>query len=391
MHQKIRQLAEKYHPRVIEIRRQLHAHPELAYQENDTAALVAAELEKLNIPFTTGIARTGIVGLLKGRNPEKQCIALRADMDALPIQEQNQTVYKSQVAGVMHACGHDMHTSNLLGTAMILSELKDKWEGTIKLIFQPSEEKIPSGANAMIQEGVLENPKVEAIYGLHVHPELESGQVGFRPGKFMASTDEIYLTVKGKGGHAAQPSQFISPLIVSAEILLALQDFTDMTIPTVLSFGRIIAEGATNVVPEKAELAGTLRCFDEDLRNRRHKEITDMCMEIAAKHGATIDVNILRGYPVLTNNESLTEKAKMVAQDYLGAENIHDLAIRMGAEDFAFYSQLVPACFYRIGVANKAAGITSAIHTPTFDIDERALLVSMGLTASVVVGRLSAK
>ena len=389
MKQKIQQLSEKYLPRVIEIRRQIHSHPELSYQEHDTAALVAAELTKLNIPFTTGIAGTGVVGLLSGRNPNKKCIALRADMDALPIQEQNQTTYKSKVAGVMHACGHDVHTSNLLGAAMVLSELKNEWEGTVKLIFQPSEEKMPSGANAMIEAGVMNNPKIEAIYGLHVHTELEAGQVGFRSGKFMASADELYLTVRGKGGHAAQPAQFISPLIISAEILLALQRFTDMNVPTVLSFGKIIAEGATNVIPEKAELAGTLRCFDESIRNKIHEEMTTICHDIAAKHGATCDVNILKGYPVLTNNEELTARAKKVAQDYLGAENIHDLPIRMGAEDFAYYSQLAPACFYRIGVANKEKGITSAIHTATFDIDERALLTSIGLTSEIALDSLS--
>ena len=389
MKQKIQQLAEKYLPRVIEIRRQIHSHPELSYQEHDTAALVAAELTKLNIPFTTGIAGTGVVGLLSGRNPNKKCIALRADMDALPIQEQNQTPYKSKVAGVMHACGHDVHTSNLLGAAMILSELKDEWEGTVKLIFQPSEEKMPSGANAMIEAGVMNNPVIEAIYGLHVHTELEAGQVGFRSGKFMASADELYLTVRGKGGHAAQPAQFISPLIISAEILLALQHFTDMNVPTVLSFGKITANGATNVIPETAELAGTLRCFDESIRNKIHEEMTAICKEIAAKHGGTCDVNILKGYPVLTNNEELTARAKKVAKDYLGAENIHDLPIRMGAEDFAYYSQLAPACFYRIGVANKEKGIISAIHTATFDIDERALLTSIGLTSEIALDSLS--
>lgn len=385
MKEKIRHLAEKYYPQVVALRRELHMHPELSAHETRTAALVASELQKLNIPIQTHVAGTGVVGLLRGKNPGKSCIALRADMDALPIHELNNVPYKSQNEGVMHACGHDVHTSNLLGAAMILSELRDEWEGTIKLIFQPSEEKIPSGANAMIEAGVLENPAVEAIYGLHVHTELEAGQVGFRAGKFMASTDELYLTVTGKGGHAAQPANFISPLIISAEILLALQPLTDMSAPTVLTFGKIVADGATNVVPEKAELAGTLRCFDEATRARQHERLIAICNEVAAKHGGKCAVHILKGYPVLVNDDKLTSQARAAAKNYLGEDAIHELAIRMGAEDFAFYTQKVPACFYRIGVANTARGINSPIHTPTFDIDEKALLTSIGLMSWIAV------
>ncbi len=390
MDARIRQLAEQFHARIVEIRRHLHSHPELSWQEAGTAAFVAAELDKLNTPYRTGVAKNGIVALLHGRHPDRRCIALRADMDALPIQEENKTPYVSQHPGIMHACGHDMHTANLLGAAMILSELKDEWEGTVKLIFQPSEEKIPSGANAMIAEGVLENPKVEAIYGLHVHPELEAGEVGFRAGKFMASTDELYLTIHGRGGHAAQPAQFISPLTIAAEIIPALQRFTDLSIPVVLTFGKMTANGATNIVPAKAELEGTLRCFDESIRERTHGELTAIAHEIAARHGATCDVNILKGYPVVFNNETLTARAKAIASEHFGAEHVHDLPMRMGAEDFGYYTQLIPACFYRIGVANKERGITSAIHTPTFDIDERALLISMELTAAIALSDLSA-
>jgi amidohydrolase len=385
MKEKIQQLAQKYHPQIVAIRREIHAHPELSYQENNTAALIAGELSKLNIPYSSGVAQTGIVALIQGRNPDSRCIALRADMDALPISEQNTSSYRSQNEGVMHACGHDAHTANLLGAAMILQELRGEWEGSFKLIFQPSEEKMPSGANAMIQAGVMDSPPVDAIYGLHVHPELEAGQVGFREGQFMASADEIYLTVIGKGGHAAQPSQFISPLIIAAEILLALKPLTDMTVPTVLSFGMMDAGGATNVIPDRAELAGTLRCFDETLRTERHSEIRRVCQETALRYGGSCEVNIVKGYPVLYNNEKLSARARANAVNYLGAENVHDLPIRMGAEDFAYYSQLVPACFYRIGVANAAKGITSAIHTATFDIDESALLTSMGLTAWIAV------
>jgi amidohydrolase len=385
MKEKIQQLAARFYPHVVALRRDIHAHPELSKQEIKTAALVASELQKLNIPIQTHIAGHGVVGIIRGKNPDKRCIALRADMDALPIHEQNDKPYKSLNEGVMHACGHDVHTANLLGAAMILSEIRDEWEGTIKLIFQPSEEKIPSGAQAMIEAGVLHNPTVDSMYGLHVHPELEAGQMGFRMGNFMASTDEIYLTVIGKGGHAAQPANFISPLIISAEILLALQPLTDMTKPTVLSFGKIRADGATNVVPDKAELEGTLRCFDEDTRAKQHERMTNICTEIAAKHGGRCEVNILKGYPVLFNNEKLTAAAQNTAKEYLGQENIHDLPIRMGAEDFAFYTQKVPACFYRIGVANFVNGISSAIHTPSFDVDETALLHSTGLMAWIAV------
>lgn len=383
--EKIQELAAKYYPQVVALRREIHAHPELSHHETKTAALVASELQRLNVPMQTHIAGAGVVGLLRGRNPEKRCIALRADMDALPIHEQNNTPYKSQNEGVMHACGHDVHTANLLGAAMILSELRDDWEGTIKLIFQPAEEKLPSGANAMIEAGVLENPKVEAIYGLHVHTELEAGQVGFCEGKFMASADEIYLTVIGKGGHAAQPANFISPLIISSEILLALKPLTDMNAPMVLSFGRIVAEGATNVIPERAELAGTLRCFDENIRTEQHERITAICNEIATKHGGRCELNIVKGYPVLINDRVLTDRSRTAAADYLGEDVIYELPIRMGAEDFAFYTQKVPACFYRIGVADRAKGITSAIHTPTFDVDEKALLTSIGLMSWIAI------
>jgi amidohydrolase len=385
MKERIQHLAAKYYPDIVALRRRIHADPELSHQEVNTAMLIAAELQKLNIAIQTHIAGNGVVGLLHGKNPEKRCIALRADMDALPIQEQNNAPYKSQNAGIMHACGHDVHSANLIGVAMILSELKDEWEGTIKLIFQPSEEKMPSGAYAMIEAGVLTNPTVEAIYGLHVHTELEAGQVGFCAGKFMASADEIYLTVIGRGGHAAQPSNFISPLIISADILLALQPLTNTTTPTVLTFGKIIADGATNIVPERATLEGTLRCFDEATRARQHESITAICTKIATSHGGKCEVNILKGYPVLANDDRLTHQARTAAADYLSTEAVHELPRRMGAEDFAFYTQKVPACFYRIGVADQAHGITSPIHTPTFDIDEKALLTSIGLMSWLAI------
>lgn len=377
--QKIGLIADKYFPRVVELRRQIHQNPELAFEEEKTSALVREELQKLNIPYIYPVAKTGVVGLLRCNEPDSYCIAIRADMDALPITEKNECEYRSLHDGKMHACGHDAHTANLLGAAMILNELKNELKGTIKFIFQPSEEKIPSGAQQMIKEGVLQNPNVNAIFGWHVHPEMEVGEVGFRDGKFMASSDEIYLTVKGKGGHAAQPTNFISPLIIAAEILLDLKQYTDLNKPRVLTFGKINADGATNVVPETAELAGTLRCFDENDRDKMHQTILNTCNQIAEAHKATVEVNIMKGFPVLVNDIRLTAQCKEVAAQLTTVKQVHDLPIRMGAEDFAYYTQHTPACFYRVGVGNKAAGITSPIHSPTFDIDEQALRVSMTL------------
>ena len=387
--QKIEQLSEKYFSRVVELRRQIHQYPELAYQEEKTAALVREELQKLGIPFIYPVAKTGVVAILKCNEPESRCIALRADMDALPIAESNDCEYKSTTDGRMHACGHDAHTANLLGVAMILNDLKSELKGTVKFIFQPSEEKIPSGAQQMIAEGVLQNPTVDGILGSHVHPEMEVGEVGFRGGKFMASSDEIYLTVKGKGGHAAQPAHFISPLIIAAEILLELRQYTDTDKPRILTFGKINANGATNVVPETAELAGTLRCFDENDRQRMHQIIRHSCTQIAKEHHAAVEVNILKGYPVLVNDDELTPQCSDLAEQLNVVEKVYNLPIRMGSEDFAYYTQAVPACFYRVGVGNKAAGIVSPIHSSTFNIDERALKVSMNLMSSLAVNFLN--
>jgi amidohydrolase len=361
------------------LRRHLHAHPELSWQELETSKLVATELMKCGIEVQTRVAQNGVVGILKGRNAESKCIALRADMDALPIQEENKADYCSTVEGVMHACGHDVHTSNLLGVAMILSELRNEIEGTYKFVFQPSEEKIPSGAEAMIKEGVLQNPAVEKIIGLHVSPEMEAGSFGFCSGKFMASSDEIYLTVMGKGGHAAKIEELKNPLLIAAELLLHLKTITNPQIPIVLSFGKIEGKGATNIVPDVVEIAGTLRCFDESLRKQVHKQIEFICESICEKYLSHCNVNILQGYPVLINDEQFTALAKTAAQEYAGEKNVLNIPTRMGSEDFAYYTHHVPACFYRLGVGNKKKGITSGLHTSTFDIDESALKESIGL------------
>jgi amidohydrolase len=383
--EKIKALAEKHFNRVIELRRKIHANPELSWQEFETSKLVAGVLNQLGIETHTGIATTGVVGILKGKNPEKKCIALRADMDALPINEQNKIDYCSVNEGKMHACGHDVHTSNLLGVAIILAELKNEFEGTIKFIFQPSEEKIPSGAEAMIKAGVLKTPDVQKIFGLHVSPELEAGTFGFHSGNFMASSDEIYLTVIGKGGHAAQIQNVISPLLIAAEILLALKPITNIDTPVILSFGKIEGKGATNVIPDKVEIAGTLRCFDETLRVQLHEKIKTVAIDLAKSKGGTCEVNILKGYPVLLNNEGVTANTKALTEQFVGASKVIDMPIRMGSEDFSYYTHQVPACFYRLGVGNAAKGITSGIHTPTFNIDESAMQNSIGLMAWIAV------
>ncbi len=385
MKDKIQALAEKYYPRVIELRRHIHANPELSWQEVETSKLVATELMRCGIEVQTRVATNGVVGILKGNNPGAKCIALRADMDALPILEENKVDYCSTKPGVMHACGHDVHTSNLLGVAMILSELRNEIQGTIKFIFQPSEEKIPSGAEAMIKAGVLQNPAPDRIFGLHVSPELEAGTFGFCSGKFMASSDEIYLKVIGKGGHAARIEELKNPLLIASELLLELKTLTDPQRPVILSFGKIEGKGATNIVPDYVELEGTLRCFDEELRALLHKQINFICERVTEKYLSHFELNILKGYPVLINNETVTTKAKALGQEYINPKNILDIPTRMGSEDFAYYTHHLPACFYRLGVGNKKQGITSGLHTPTFNVDETALKDSIGLMSYIAV------
>ncbi len=392
MKDKIKQLAKQKLAQITEYRRYLHSHPELSFEEFNTAAFVAEKLKQFNIPFKTGVAGTGIVGLIEGKNPSKKVIALRADMDALPITETNDVEYKSQNIGVMHACGHDVHTSSLLGTALILSELKNEFEGTVKLIFQPGEEKFPGGASLMIQEGVLENPSPAGIFGQHVMPFIDAGKVGFRKGMYMASADELHVTVKGKGGHAAMPYLNVDPVLIAAHIIVALQQIVSRVgnpnIPTVLSFGKVIANGATNVIPGEVKMEGTFRTLNEKWRAEAHVKIKRMAESIAEGMGGTCEFNILKGYPFLVNEEHLTDSARKNAEDYLGKENVQDLDIWMAAEDFAFYSQEINACFYRLGIRNEARGITSSVHTPTFDIDENALETGMGLMAWLTLKEL---
>ncbi len=389
--QQIQELAKNIFNDVVANRRHLHSHPELSFHEVETSAFVARKLDELGIEYIK-MADTGIVGLIKGDKPSTNVIALRADMDALPITEANEVPYKSQNNGVMHACGHDVHTSSLLGVAKILTSLKSEFGGTVKLIFQPAEEKLPGGASIMIKEGVLENPKPQAVIGQHVMPLIEAGKVGFRSGQYMASTDELYMTVTGKGGHAAQPQQNVDPVIITAHILTALQQivsrFSDPKTSCVLSFGKVIANGATNVIPNEVKLEGTFRALDEKWRAEAHEKMIKMATGIAESMGATCDFNIVKGYPFLTNEPKLTASARGFAEDYLGTENVLDLDIWMAGEDFAYYTQVTDACFYRLGTRNEARGITSSVHTPTFDIEETALETSVGLMAYIAVKQL---
>ena len=370
-------------------------YPELSFEEFKTSEFISSQLKKLKIPHQSGIVETGITALVEGRNPSSAIIALRADMDALPINESNNVPYKSKFPGIMHACGHDAHTASLIGAAKILSELKDDFEGTIKLIFQPGEEKLPGGASLMIKEGVLENPSPRSIFGQHVFPSMEAGKVGFRSGMYMASTDEIYITVNGKGGHAAMPHQYNNPIFIASSILLALQEIfmhpekkQIPDVPTVLAFGKFIANGATNVVPDYVKIEGTFRTMNEEWRIQAHDLMKTTAEKIAKEMGGTCEFNIIKGYPLLINDNALTKRAKSAAEDYLGKENVEELQLRMTGEDFAFYSQELPACFYRLGTDNKQKGITSGVHTATFDIDEKALETGMGLLAFLAIMEL---
>jgi len=327
--------------------------------------------------------------LIKGKNPETRTIALRADIDALPIHEENNVSYKSQNKGIMHACGHDVHTTCLLGAAQILNELKNDWEGTVKLIFQPGEEKNPGGASLLIKEGVLENPKPSSIFGLHVHPGLPIGKLSFRPGKVMASADELYITIRGKGGHAASPHLCIDPILIASHLIISLQQIVSRNNnphnPSVLSITSFQGGSTTNVIPNEVKLKGTFRAMDEEWRFRAHELIRKQSTDLVQSMGGEIDLLIDVGYPSVYNNETLNEITRKKAEEFIGKNNVEETEPRMGAEDFGYYTQLIPGCFYRLGVMNKEKGITSGVHTPTFNIDENAIEIGMGMMAWIGV------
>lgn len=390
---KIKQLAKDYAAEVVANRRYLHTNPELSFQEYNTAKFVAQKLKDIGLTPQEGIANTGVVALIEGRNPSSKVIGLRADMDALPIFEKNDVPYKSQNEGVMHACGHDAHTSSLLGTAKILHQLREEFEGTIKLVFQPAEEKAPGGASIMIKEGVLENPSPASMLGQHVAPNVPVGKIGFREGMYMASTDEIYMTIKGKGGHGAMPDQLIDPVLIASHVIVSLQQIISRNRkpanPSVLSFGRFIADGVTNVIPNEVTIQGTFRCMDEEWREDGLRRMKKMAEGITEAMGGVCEFEIVKGYPFLKNHPELTRRIKAEATAYMGAENIIDLDLWMAGEDFAFYSQVVDSCFYRLGTRNEARGIVSGVHTPTFDIDEAALEIGPGLMAWLSIRELA--
>ena len=379
---KVQSLAKKNRDTVINFRRHLHKNPELSFQEYKTCQFVKQQLEAWGIE-TQVMATTGVIGIIKGNNPTANLLALRADMDALPIQEINDVPYKSQNEGVMHACGHDVHTASLLGAAQILQALRTEWQGTIKLIFQPGEEKLPGGASILIKEGVLENPQPTSILGQHVEPPLAVGKVGVKSGLFMASTDEIYLTVRGKGSHAAYPHQSVDPVLMAAQLIVQLQQLVSRNAnpltPTVLSFGKIYSEGgATNIIPNEVKILGTLRTFDETWRAAAKIKLKEMAQLICKSMGGSCDVDIETGYPFVKNDAALTATTRQNMEAYLGAENVVDLPARMGGEDFAYYSQEIPACFYRLGVQNPNG---TGLHTPNFDVNEECLEIGAGLMA----------
>lgn len=382
---KIRELAARFYQETVELRRHMHRHPELSFQESETAAYISSKLSQWGIPHQTGISGHGIVGIIEGRNPEAICIALRADMDALPIIETGSHDYVSLNTGVMHACGHDAHTAMLLTAARILNELRNHFEGSVKLVFQPAEEKLPGGAIGMIEAGVLRKPDVEVMLGQHVLPSLEAGKVGFRSGPFMASSDEITIRVQGKGGHAAMPHLLNDTILTASQIVVALQQLASRLapplVPTVLSFGRITGNGAHNVIPDEVIIQGTFRTFDERWRAAAKDHIRRIATSTAEAAGAKALVEITDGYPVLVNDELSTLKAIKAAQEYLGEDQVVILDSRMTAEDFAWYGHYVPSCFYRIGTANLTKGIIANLHTPNFDIEESALESGSGLMA----------
>ena len=382
MIEEITRLANEFYPEVREIREHLHRYPELSFQEHETMKFVCSKLEEYGIEYESGIAGTGVVAFIRGKHSDQDShVLLRADLDALPIHEENSCEYKSTKDGIMHACGHDVHTANLLGTAKILKTLEADLVHPVQLIFQPGEEKAPGGASIMIEEGVLNMVPVKGIYGLHVFPEFEAGNVGFKSGLYMASCDEIHIELKGVGGHAAMPHQCKDPILAGTQLMQELTGqlykSCDPKTPMVLSFGHFEAIGATNVIPSTATIKGTFRTMNETWRKNALEKISIICSDLHARTGVKAELKIVHGYPYLENNPDLTEEMRLKAQEILGDEAVHELPIRLTAEDFSFYSQKVPACFFRLGIRNEKNNIVHGVHHPRFDIDPESLKTGM--------------
>ena len=388
----IKEKVEELRDELISMRRHFHANPELSFEEENTANFISNTLKQWGIKHQTDVGGYGIVGVVEGRNPNKKVIALRADMDALPIAEENSIEYKSLTEGKMHACGHDVHMTCLLGAIKILNSIKDSFEGSIKFIFQPAEETLPGGAIKMIEEGVLENPKPELIIAQHVFPEMEVGKVGFKSGIYMASSDEVNITVKGQGGHAAIPDRYDNTVLAAAEILTELNKEIEKEkpkdFPSVLAFGKFIANGAYNVIPSEVKITGTFRTFNEQWRKRVHQIIQEVSTKVSEKHNCSPELKISKGYPVLINDEEVSEKSRIAAKEFLGNENIEELQIRTTVEDFARFAEIIPACFYRLGVANSKKGIVSNLHTSTFNVDEKSIETGTGLMVWIALTNL---
>jgi amidohydrolase len=389
MKEQIQQLAKQYSQEFIEIRRHIHAHPELSFQEVETAAFVRKKLDSWGIEYTAHVGGEGVVAIVKGNNPSSRSVALRGDMDALPIEEKTGVEYQSKNKGIMHACGHDVHTTCLLGAAKILNELKDHWNGTLTLVFQPAEEKLPGGASIMLKEGLFSKEKPQKMLAQHVFPELPVGKVGITPGAYMASSDELYITVKGKGGHGAKPDHAVDPVLIASHLIIALQQvvsrWSNPITPSVLTIGKVNANGATNVIPSEVTMEGTFRTFDENWRSDAHQRMIALAKGLVEGMGGTVEFRVERGYPVVYNDPEVTAVSRNIAEDYLGKDNVVTLERRATAEDFAYFSQVVPGCFYRLGTASENGDNRFSVHHPQFNIDEKAIELGMGLMAYMAI------
>ncbi|MEI8085579.1 MAG: M20 family metallopeptidase [Paludibacter sp.] len=382
MKTQIQKLTAQYADYVVGCYRHLHAHPELSFQEFETAQFIVNELTKMGIPLKSGIGGNGILGRIEGRNPSKKVIALRADMDALPVCEMVDIPWKSTNENVMHACGHDAHTACLLGAAKILNELRNDFEGTILLIFQPGEEKAPGGAHLMLEDGLFDELEPEMILAQHVSVDYPTGTMGFLAGKIMASADEIHLKIHGKGGHGALPHLTNDTVLAASQTIVSLQQVRSRLchplVPMVLTFGKLIANGATNVIPHEVTLSGTFRTFDENWRTIGKQHIIRIINETVAAHGCTAEIDMPSGYPCVVNDQNVTRKAQEFAAEWLGDDNIRTLEMRMTSEDFGFFTQKYPCTFYRFGVKGEINANTGGLHSANFQIDEKALETGVG-------------